>query len=94
MPRVGIFFGSTDGHTAAAAAELKRELDAFTLPTGEASVELFDIADYYLEEMLDFDCLILGIPTWNHGQLQRDWEEVLEEFDTLDLSGKRVTYPC
>ena len=66
MPRIGIFYGSTDGHTAAAAAELKTELDAFALPAGEEGVELFDIADYYLEEMLDFDCLVLGIPTWNH----------------------------
>ena len=90
MPRIGIFYGSTDGHTAAAAAELKTLLDALALPAGEAGVELFDIADYYLEEMLDFDCLVLGIPTWHHGQLQRDWEAVLEEFDTLDLSGKRA----
>ena len=90
MPRIGIFYGTTDGHTAAAAAELKTQLDAFALPAGEEGVELFDIADYYLDEMLDFDCLVLGIPTWNHGQLQRDWEDVLEEFDTLDLSGKRA----
>ena len=90
MPRIGIFYGSTDGHTAAAAAELKTRLDAFTAPAGGEGAELFDIADYYLEEMLDFDCLVLGIPTWNHGQLQRDWEDVLEEFDTLDLSGKRA----
>jgi flavodoxin I len=90
VPRIGIFYGSTDGHTAAAAAELKKELDAFIAPAGEEGVELFDIADYYLEEMLDFDCLVLGIPTWNHGQLQRDWEDVLEEFDALDLNGKRA----
>ena len=90
MPRIGIFYGSTDGHTAATAAELKTQLDAFTATAGEEGAELFDIADYYLEEMLAFDCLVLGIPTWNHGQLQRDWEDVLEEFDTLDLTGKRA----
>ncbi len=90
MPRIGIFYGSTDGHTAATAAELKTQLDAFTATAGEEGAGLFDIADYYLEEMLAFDCLVLGIPTWNHGQLQRDWEDVLEEFDALDLSGKRA----
>ena len=64
MSRIGLFFGSTDGHTAAAAARLK--------------------------EMLEFPCLILGAPTWNHGQLQRDWERVIDEFAGLDLSGKRA----
>ena len=30
------------------------------------------------------------MPTWNTGQLQRDWEGVIDEFDSLDLTGKRV----
>ncbi len=90
VTRIGLFYGSTDGHTAAVAAELKAGLDAFALSAGAEAIELFDVADYYLEEMLEFDCLILGIPTWNHGQLQRDWEGVLEEFDALDLAGKRA----
>jgi flavodoxin long chain len=91
---VGIFYGSTDGHTAAAAAQLKQRLDALLprhpLNDGEEAVELFDVADYYLEEMLLCDCLVLGVPTWNQGQLQRDWEGVLDEFGGLDLSGKRA----
>jgi flavodoxin long chain len=89
---VGIFYGSTDGHTAAAAAQLKQALDAL-LPrrlNGEEAVELFDVAEYYLEEMLHCDCLVLGVPTWNHGELQRDWEGVLEEFEGLDLRDKRA----
>jgi flavodoxin I len=88
--RIGLFFGSTDGHTAAVATQLKTELDRLALPAGAASVELFDVADYYLDEMLDFDCLLLGVPTWNHGEMQRDWEGVLDEFDALDLHGKRA----
>lgn len=93
MTRIGIFYGSTDGHTAAVAARLKEQLDA--LPAGDSeagkvAVELLDIAEYYLEEMLEFDCLILGVPTWNRGQLQTDWESVIDEFSSLDLSGKRA----
>jgi flavodoxin I len=90
MSRVGLFYGSTDGHTADAAVRLKQKLDALLAAAGAEAVELFDVADYYLAEMLDFSCLILGAPTWNHGQLQRDWEQVIEEFATLDLSGKRA----
>jgi flavodoxin I len=90
MIRIGLFYGSTDGHTADVAARLKARLDALLPPGSEEAVELFDVADYYLEEMLDFPCLILGAPTWNHGQLQRDWERVIEEFGALDLRGKRA----
>jgi flavodoxin I len=53
-------------------------------------VELLDVADVYLDEMLNFDLIIAGIPTWNVGQLQRDWGEVLDELDELDLTGKRA----
>jgi flavodoxin I len=90
VTHIGLFYGSTDGHTAAVATQLKAKLDALTLPAGAEAVELFDVADYYLEEMLEFDCLILGVPTWNHGQLQRDWEGVLDELEALDLAGKRA----
>ncbi|RIK39130.1 MAG: flavodoxin [Chloroflexi bacterium] len=85
MSAIGLFYGSTDGHTAMVARLLQQAFGACGV-----TVELFDIADYYLEEMLGFDRLILGAPTWNIGQLQADWEEVLDEFDALDLSGKEV----
>jgi flavodoxin I len=90
LAQIGLFFGSTDGHTAAIAQQVKAILDAALGDHGQELVELFDVADFYLEEMVDFDYLILGVPTWNTGQLQRDWERVFVEFDTLDLAGKRV----
>jgi flavodoxin I len=83
---IGLFYGSTNGNTAAVAQLMQRE---FADQAG-ISVELFDVADYYLEEMLDFQTLIVGIPTWDIGQLQRDWEAVIEEFDTVDLAGKQA----
>lgn len=86
MREIGLFYGSTEGHTLAIAERIREEFAA----TGLATVELFDVADFYLDEMLDFDQLILGVPTWNTGQLQPDWESVFDEFDTLDLSGKQV----
>jgi len=55
-----------------------------------ATVELFDIAEYALEAMLEFDQLILGVSTWDTGQLQRDWEATFAEFDALDLTGKTI----
>lgn len=84
---IGLFFGSSTGATARAAGLVR---DIVAENDGGWSVELLDVAEYYLEEMLNFDYLILGIPTWNHGQLQTDWEGVWEEFDALDMGGKPV----
>jgi len=86
MQEIALFYGSTEGHTTAVAEQIQAAFAA----TGLATVELFDVADFYLDEMLDFDQIILGIPTWDTGQLQRDWETVFDEFDTLDLQGKQV----
>ena len=86
MQKIGLFYGSTDGHTAQVAQQIQAEFAARAL----ATVELFDIAEFYLDEMLVYERVILGMPTWNTGQLQRDWEAVFDEFDSLDLEGKRV----
>lgn len=83
---IGLFYGSTNGNTTAVAQLVQRE---FADQAG-VEVELFDVADYYLEEMLDFDYLIVGIPTWNVGQLQRDWDAIIEEFDGVNLQGKHA----
>ncbi len=81
---IGLFYGSTGGATARVAALMA---DAFRLRHG-VTVELMDVAEFYLDEVLGFDRLVFGIPTWNVGQLQKDWEEVLDELDDMDLSGK------
>ena len=86
MRHIGLFYGSSNGNTAQVAQLIQRAFAA----NGAATVALFDIADYYLETVLDFDYLILGVPTWDTGQLQRDWEAVFAEFDELDLTGKQV----
>jgi flavodoxin I len=83
---IGLFYGSTNGNTASVAQLIQSQ---FADQAG-LEVELFDIADYYLEEMLDFDYLILGISTWNVGQLQRDWDAIIDEFDEIELSGKQA----
>lgn len=85
MMNIGLFYGSTNGATAAVAGMIQ---DAFA--ERGVTVELFDIAEYLLETMLDFDHLILGISTWNVGQLQADWEAVYPELDALDLTGKQA----
>lgn len=86
MSSIGLFYGSTTGNTRYAAELIRAE---FMQQFG-VEVECLDVAEYYIDEMLAFDHLILGMPTWNIGQLQQDWESVIEEFSELDLHGKSV----
>jgi flavodoxin len=58
MKTIGLFYGSTNGATAAVAERIAAAFDERGV-----TVELFDVADYLLETMLDFDHLILGIST-------------------------------
>ncbi|MBK8049237.1 MAG: flavodoxin [Anaerolineales bacterium] len=90
MTPVGIFYGSTDGATARIAQLMKEKLEQLLAGEREPDVELFDIAQSGLAPFARFEWLILGVPTWNTGQLQRDWERVLPELAGIDLPGKRV----
>ena len=85
MVEIGLFYGSSDGNT----ARVARLIQVAFLRLGSARVELFDIADYYLEAHR-ISHLILGVPTWNTGQLQADWEAIFAEFESLDLTGRQV----
>jgi flavodoxin II len=40
--------------------------------------------------MTDYQYLILGIPTWDYGELQEDWEANWDAIDDLDLSRRKV----
>ncbi|MEE8450900.1 MAG: flavodoxin [Thermoguttaceae bacterium] len=83
MANIRLFFGSTTGHTDHVADLIKREM-------GDALTSVTDIHEASAEDLESADALILGIPTWNEGELQDDWEAFLPQMDHLDLSGKKV----
>lgn len=88
MVDIGIFYGSTNGDTAYASRLIRTLCEKDPALKGWATVELVDIAEFMLEEMLDFPIILVGAPTWDIGQLQKDWQAVFDEFEELDLSGK------
>lgn len=85
---LGLFYGSTTGDTQAVAelivALCESPADSW------ARVTLHDVAAAPLEEMLQYTHLLIGAPTWDVGQMQRDWEQVFDHFDGIDLSGRHV----
>ena len=85
MKKIAIFFGSDDGNTESTAYRIARRL-------GEEVVDVYDIGEVTQLNFLDYDKLILGIPTWDFGQIQSDWEEFWDDIEAVDFSGKTVAF--
>lgn len=80
---IGLFFGTDDGNTEAVAHRIIERLGAHV-------VDVFDIADVTQVEFEDYSTLILGIPTWDFGQIQSDWEEFWDDVSEINFSDKTV----
>jgi flavodoxin len=81
--KIGLFYGSSTCYTEMAAEKIRDIL-------GEELVDLHNIKDVDPDKMEDYSILILGIPTWDFGEIQEDWEAVWNELPTLKLRGKIV----
>jgi flavodoxin II len=80
---IGLFYGSSTCYTEMAAEKIRAEL-------GEELVDIHNIADTPIITAQFYDYIILGIPTWDYGELQEDWEEIWEEISEVDFTGKKV----
>jgi flavodoxin I len=83
VSNIGLFFGSDEGNTERVAELIQHRL-------GEHKVDVYDIADVTQLEFTDYTQIILGIPTWDFGQIQSDWEEFWDDIQAVDFSGKTV----
>ena len=85
MSKIGIFFGSSGGVTRAVAEKLEELFDG---------ADLIDMEEDFddVEQMLEYDILLLGSSTWGQGDPQRDWVDPLYEIesDDVDFSGKTI----
>lgn len=88
--KIAVFYGSTTCYTEMTAEKIQAllALDP-TLPVG-SSVTLHNLKQQPLAAMADYDVLILGISTWDFGELQEDWEAHWDDIAGVDLSGKIV----
>lgn len=84
---IGLFYGSSTCYTEMAAEKIRDQLDA---QLGAGSVALHNVIDTPLALMADYRYLIAGIPTWDYGELQEDWESRWQEFDSLHLVNSRA----
>lgn len=85
--KIGLFYGSTTCYTEMAAEKIQIKLNELI---GHESVELFNIKDVSLTDTENFDKLILGISTWDFGEIQEDWESTWQDIANLNLADKTV----
>jgi flavodoxin I len=81
MAKTGIFYGSSTGNTENAAEKIKGLI---------GGADITNIKSASVEEMKQYDNLILGSSTWGLGELQEDWEDIIIKLQQEDLSGKKV----
>lgn len=80
---IGLFYGSSTCYT-----EFVGEKIAAAF--GANLVDLHNVSDTPLEVAHNYSLLIFGIPTWDYGELQEDWEKKWTDLDNLDLANKKV----
>lgn len=86
MAKIGLFFGSNTGNTEAVAYQIKEAFDQILPDT----VEVHNIGASDVAKILSYQYLIFGIPTWNTGELQDDWDAFLPNFKSMDMNGKKL----
>jgi len=92
MSKIGIFFGTDTGSTRLVAKKI------FSLLGDELADKPKNINRTHAAELLQYDALILGTPSYGLGDLpglstgcmEANWEEFAPYLDGADLSGKRV----
>ena len=56
MEKIGLVYESDTGNTQYAAETIEERI-------GEGRIDLYDVRNEKIQKMLEYDCLILGIPT-------------------------------
>ncbi len=80
---IAIFYGSSTCYTEFVGEKIAKALEP-------EHVDLYKVGEDSLEKLNNYRNIILGIPTWDYGELQEDWENHWNELDTLSLSGKKI----
>ncbi|MGZ8239115.1 MAG: flavodoxin [Methylobacter sp.] len=92
MSKIGIFFGTDTGSTRLVAKKI------FSMLGDGLADKPKNINRTSAAELLQYDALILGTPSYGVGDLpglstgciEANWEEFMPNLDGADLSGKRV----
>ena len=57
---------------------------------GNQDINIFNIRDTEPSEILKYDNIIFGTSAWGVGDMQEDWEQLIDEIVDLDFAGKKI----
>ncbi|HAS6025082.1 TPA: flavodoxin FldB [Vibrio vulnificus] len=81
--KIGLFYGSTTCYTEMAAEKMRAIL-------GDDLVEIHNVKECDLAQMADYDLLLLGISTWDFGEIQEDWAAIWDDLASSPVQGKTI----
>lgn len=82
MKKLAIFYGSDYGNTEQAAHHIIEQLGF--------EADVFDVGMTDIKEMEPFEHILIGVPTWDYGGIQYDWDDQLEKLKNMSFAGKTV----
>lgn len=83
--RVALVFGTDTGNTEDVGEKICEQFAG-----AGVAVEMVNIVDIDSQFFSNYDLIIMGIPTWDFGGIQEDWEEREDIISDADLNGKQV----
>lgn len=92
MTKIGIFFGTDSGTTRLMAKKMAKKLG------DEVCDKPLNVNRISVDDMLKYDALILGTPSYGEGTVpgiatgvkEGSWQEFMPKLAQVDLSGKRI----
>ncbi len=85
MTNILLVFGTDTGNTEEVAEKIQQEFS----DSGQV-VEIIDVTDCSADRISEADVCIFGIPTWDFGGIQGDWEDFKDELEAAELRSKKV----
>jgi flavodoxin I len=83
MNNTAIFYSFNSNKTAKIGAKI-------TELYGKEKIDVINIETATAQEIIKFELLILGVPTWFDGELPNYWDEFVPALEDLDLKGKYI----
>ncbi len=86
MAKAIVIYGSTTGNT-----ERLSEAVVEGLQKGGVEVTVRDVInEIHVDELTDYDLIVLGSSTWGEGELQDDFIDFYNKVGSVSLTGKRA----
>ena len=83
--KLAIIYGSDTGATENVANLLVEKIKPL-------EIDLLEVSNVSPDDFLEYDIIIMGIPTWYIGELQSDWDYFFPKFKEIDFTGKKTAF--